>query len=122
MEEPGRGITMCPSFILVLENFAMSAVPGRVYGCAQMVGVVSGTEESGEAVFQYFLDELSPDGMTECPLTGLGTLVRSDWVSEWDQDQDQDTVPVLTDLLRPLCSLCFHRKESTEDLNLARVV
>lgn len=87
-----------------------------------MVAVFSGTEESGEAVFQYFLDELSPDGMTECPLRGLGTLVRSDWVSEWDQDQDQDTVPVLTDFLRPPCGLCFQRKEFTEDLNLARVV
>lgn len=75
-----------------------------------MVGVVSGTEESG--------DELFPDGMTECPLRGLGTLARSDWVSEWDQD----TVPVLTDILRPPCGLCFRRKESTEDLNPTRVV
>lgn len=41
-----------------------------------MMPDISDKEESEEPVFQYFLYELSPDGMTECPLRGLGTLAR----------------------------------------------
>lgn len=39
-----------------------------------MMEFVPGTEDSGEAVFGYFLGEMSPDGMTDSRMTGVQAL------------------------------------------------